>query len=93
LLHEIKWGTVLPERGTGVKNSCMIDSFLSDIKIRSLDKIVCFECPFVHNEGAGLELERMLLTMKGHIILFSKPEKRRKASYCTRDVILSRTDY
>jgi len=69
------WGTVLPERGTGVKNSCMIDSFLTDIKIRSLDKNVCFECLFFHNEGPGLEFERMLLTMKGHIVLFSKPEK------------------
>ena len=75
LLHGIKWGTVLPERGTGVKNSCMIDSFLTDIKIRSLDKNVCFECLFFHNEGPGLEFERMLLTMKGHIVLFSKPEK------------------
>jgi hypothetical protein len=28
-----------------------------------------------HIEGARLEFERMLLTMKGHIILFSKPEK------------------
>jgi hypothetical protein len=54
LLHGIKWGTVLPERGTGVKNSCMIDSFLTDIKIRSLDKNVCFECLFFHNEGPGL---------------------------------------
>jgi hypothetical protein len=75
LLHGIKWGTIMPERGKGVKNNCMIDSFLADIKIRSLDKNVCFECFFFHNEGAGLEFERMLLTMKGHIILFSKPEK------------------
>jgi len=28
-----------------------------------------------HNEGAGLEFGRMLLIMKGHIILFSKLEK------------------
>ncbi len=46
LLHGIKWGTVLPERGTGVKNNCMIDSFLTDIKKRSLDKNVCLNASF-----------------------------------------------
>ena len=58
LLHGIKWGTVMPERGKGVKNSCMIDSFLTDIKIMSLDKNVCFECLFFHNKGDGLEFEK-----------------------------------
>ncbi len=75
MLHGIKWGTVFPETGTGDKNSCMRDSFLTDIKIKCLDKNVCFECLFFHNEGAGLEFERMLLNMKENIILFSKPEK------------------
>ena len=75
LLNGIKWGIVLTERIKGVKNICLIDSFLTDIKIRSLDKNVCFECLFFQNEGARLEFEKMLLTLNGHIILFSKPER------------------
>ena len=57
LLHGIKWGTVMPERGKGFKNSCMIDSFLTDVKIRSLDKNVCFECLFFIMKEPGLNLE------------------------------------
>jgi hypothetical protein len=61
LLHGIKWGTVMPERGKGVKNSCMIDSFLTDIKIRSLDKNVCFECLFFIMKEPGLNLKKCCL--------------------------------
>ena len=32
--------------------------------------------PLFHKERAGLEFERMLLTVKEHMILFSKPEKK-----------------
>jgi hypothetical protein len=57
LIHVIKWRNALPERGAGIKNSCTIDSFLTDIKIRSLDKNVCFECLFFIKKGLDLSLK------------------------------------
>lgn len=74
LITGIRWNTVNPgPKKWGVTNSCMIDGFLTDLKLRSLDKDFCFECLFQHEGGPGRNLERCLRTLILHIIMFSKP--------------------
>lgn len=74
LITGIQWNTKnVDESKIGVSNSCMIDGFLTDLKLRSLDRDFCFECLFVHQAGPGRSLERCLRTLILHILVFAKP--------------------
>lgn len=88
LITGIRWLTPkIASKEVLVDNSCLIDSFLSDLKLRSLDKGFCFECMFLHKDGPGRLLERCLRTLIMHIITYAKPIHRsgfqriRKFSY------------
>jgi len=74
LITGIKWNTRTPrDRQLAVKNSCVLDGFLTDLKIRSLDVKFCFECLFTHTSGPGRNLERCLRTIVFHILVQAKP--------------------
>ena len=74
LITGIKWNTRTPrDRQVAVTNSCMLDGFLTDLKIRSLDVKFCFECLFTHSSGPGRDLERCLRTIVFHILVQAKP--------------------
>ena len=76
LMNGIRWHTLNPHGSTaGVKNSCMIDSFLTDLKMRALDVDFCFSCLFFHRNGSGLLLERTLETLREHLVMYAKPKK------------------
>ena len=80
LINGVRWNTLSREgygnkRKPGIKNSCMIDSFLTDVKLRTLDPGFCFECRFQHRNGDGRLLERTLRTLIFHLLVYAKPEK------------------
>lgn len=74
LLTGIRWNTTTPrDQQMPIANSCMIDGFLTDLKVRSLDPKFCFECLFTYDYGAGRDLEQCLRTLISHILVFAKP--------------------
>ena len=74
LISGIRWNTTTPrDRQVAVVNSCMLDGFLTDLKMRSLDVKFCFECLFNHPHGPGKNLERCLRTLISHITISARP--------------------
>ena len=72
LITGIRWNTKQARADPNVVNSCMIDGFLTDLKIRGLDRDFCFECLFLHKLGPGLLLERCLRTLILHIVVSAR---------------------
>ena len=74
LINGIRWNTTTPrDKQVAVVNSCMLDGFLTDLKMRSLDVKFCFECLFNHASGAGKDLEQCLRTLISHITISARP--------------------
>lgn len=77
LITGVQWSTAdvsgQSQANPSVRNSCMIDGFLTDLKIRSLDRRFCFECLFMHTYGEGRTLERCLRSLVYHILVFARP--------------------
>ena len=81
LMGGIRWHTLtprpLPGRSiaqVGMKNTCMIDGWLTDIKLRTLDVNCCLGCWFVHTSGPGLKIEKTLRTISKFILTCASPE-------------------
>ena len=74
LLTGIRWNTRKPrDDQKPIINTCMIDGFLTDLKLRSLDPKFCFECLFTFTEGGGRDLEQCLRTLISHVIVYARP--------------------
>ena len=74
LMSGIRWNTLTPRNGLqGIKNSCMIDGWLTDIKIRTLDVTCCLGCWFIHTTGRGLKIEKTLRTLSKFILMCASP--------------------
>ena len=61
----------LPRKKTyvkGISNSCMIDGWLTDIKLRTLDVSTCLGCWFIQKSGPGLKIEKALRTISKFIL-------------------------
>jgi len=82
LITGVQWFTInIPGQAPSspsVRNSCMIDGFLTDLKLRSLDRKFCFECLFMHTYGEGRTLERCLRSLVYHVLVFAKPIAQQK---------------
>jgi len=75
LMSGIKWATTRPkEDKAGLVNSCGLDGFLTDLKLRALDIETCFECLFRHEGTSGRNLENILRTLISHIFVFARSE-------------------
>jgi len=75
LMSGVKWHTTRPKmEKAALMNSCGLDGFLTDLKLRSLDYNVCFECLFRHEGTSGRNLENILRTLISHIFVFAKSE-------------------
>ena len=75
LMDGIQWYSASPNDGQiGMNNSCMIDGFLMDFKIRALDMSYCIGCLFAHRSGRGRMLERILRTIIHYIMVVSDPK-------------------
>jgi len=72
LITGIRWNTQQARGENQVLNSCMIDGWLTDLKMRGLDRDFCFECLFQHRTGPGLLLERCLRTLILHITVSAR---------------------
>ena len=75
LIGGIRWNTLTPRKPhvKGISNSCMIDGWLTDIKLRSLDVKTCLGCWFIHKSGPGLKIEKTLRTISKFILTCSSP--------------------
>ncbi len=72
--------------GRSDNNTSMIDGMLVDLKLRSLFQEInfCFPCIFLNRSGEGLMLERLLRTLKQHILVYCKPKNSRRHELTTR---------
>lgn len=74
LMDGIKWYSASPRDGQiGLTNTCMIDGFLMDFKLRALDISYCVGCLFMHKSGYGRMIERALRTIIHYIFVVTKP--------------------
>lgn len=75
LMDGLQWYSSSPNDGQiGLNNSCMIDGFLMDFKIRALDISHCVGCLFMHKTGSGRMIERILRTIIHYIIMVADPK-------------------
>ena len=75
LIGGIRWNTLTPREPhvKGISNSCMIDGWLTDIKLRTLDVKTCLGCWFIHKSGPGLKIEKALRTISKFILTCAAP--------------------
>lgn len=75
LIDGIKWYSATPRDGQiGLRMTCMIDGFLTDLKVRTLDKSFCMGCLFISKDYEGRKLERVIRTIMLYIYAVAKPE-------------------
>ena len=75
LVDGIKWYSATPRDGqVGMRMTCMIDGFLMDLKVRTLDMGFCSACLFVSKGGPGRHVERIIRTIMQYIFLVAKPQ-------------------
>jgi len=75
LIPGVHWNTLTPldrqKFKFGLRNSCMIDGWIVDMRLRSLDARYCFACWFLDKLGPGAELEKKIRTMCNHMLFFT----------------------
>ena len=75
LVDGLKWFTATPRDGQiGLRMTCMIDGFLTDLKVRTLDIDFCSNCLFISKDGDGRRIERVIRTIMHYIYAVAKPE-------------------
>ena len=57
----------------GLRMTCMIDGFLTDLKVRTLDRNFCQGCIFIAKEGPARRLERIIRTIMHYIYAVAQP--------------------
>jgi hypothetical protein len=79
LMSGIKWHTTRAgKQKAALVNSCGLDGFLTDLKLRSLDPRICFECLFRHEGTSGRNLENIIRTLISHIFVFAKSDTEKR---------------
>ena len=75
LMVGIRWNTLTPLEGVvnGIQNSCIIDGWLRDIKLRTLDARSCLGCLYIHTSGPGLKIEKTLRAISKFMLTCASP--------------------